>query len=181
MGRPSITPEQKEILAQVGTALVVLQAVEQIIRLVTTYVIQGPEPLTIEYLESLDRKERNKTIGFLICKLRERVDLDETFDNTLRQFLEMRNSLVHNLNEIPGGWSLDSEQGRDLAQKFLSKFGHAINVVLSVFLGLIRSWQEQVGMNDADIGIPPDPLFQKIDTEYKPLVENIFFVPSSRQ
>src|ERR1700733_12058741 len=113
MERSSIPPEQKEILAQVGAALVVLQAVEQVIRLVTTLVIQGPESLTLEYLDSLDRKERNKTIGFLLYKLRERVDLDANFDNTLRKFLEMRNSLVHNLDEIPGGWSLDSEQGRD--------------------------------------------------------------------
>src|SRR5260370_14825997 len=100
MERTSVTPEQKDILAQVGMALVVLQVVEQIIRLVTTYVIQGPEPLTFEYLEALDRKERNKTIGFLLHKLRERVDLDDSFDDTLCQFLKMRNTFVHNLDEI---------------------------------------------------------------------------------
>jgi len=35
-------------------------------------------------------------------------------------------------------------------------------------------------MNDADLGIPFDPLFQKIDAEFKPLIENIFFAPSGR-
>ena len=44
-----ISPEQKDILAQVGMAVIVTQAVEQLIRLVTTYVIQGREPLTLEY------------------------------------------------------------------------------------------------------------------------------------
>src|SRR5438128_11469036 len=104
MKQPSITPEQKDILARVGMAMVTLQTVEQLIRLVTTYVIQGPEPLTLEYLQSLDRKERNKTIGFLLCELRKRVELDDTFDDTLRRFLDMRNTFIHNLDEIPGGW-----------------------------------------------------------------------------
>jgi hypothetical protein len=175
MERSAITPEQKDILAQVGMAVVVVQAAEQIIRLVMAYVIQGSEPLTLEYLQSLNQKERNKTIGFLWNQLRKRVDLDDSFDNTLCRFLEMRNTLIHNLDEISGGWSLDNEQGRDLARKFLSEFGRVMNTVVSVFLGLVRSWQEQVGMNDRDIGIPPDPWLADIDAKYKPLVEDIFF------
>ena len=57
----------------------------------------------------------------------------------------------------------------------LPEFGRVINIVMSVFLGLVRSWQDQVDMKDADLGIPPNSLFQQIDARFKPLVQNMFF------
>ena len=43
-------------------------------------------------------------------ELRARVGIDDTFESVLSKFLAMRNTVVHNIDEIPG-WSLDSEDG----------------------------------------------------------------------
>jgi hypothetical protein len=83
----------------------------------------------------------------------------------------MRNTFVHNLEEIPG-WSLHTEKGMAVARTFLSKLLHVTDIVLSVFLGLIRSWAEE---NEMDINWIDLPFFARIDEIYKPLVTSIFF------
>jgi hypothetical protein len=173
MKKNLVAPEQKDILAFLGVTMLSVQTTEQLIRLVLTYVIQA-QPLTLESLQSINQKKRNKTIGFLLCELRKRVDLNDTFDTILRQFLEMRNSFIHSLDEIPG-WSLDDEHGLNTAENFLAEFLNVIEIVQSVFLGLVRSWQEQIGMSDRDIGISPHSWIAEIDAKFKPLVERTFF------
>jgi hypothetical protein len=170
----AVDDERKKIVTFIGMALLVVQATEQIIRLVTTHVIPGPSPLTFESLRSRSRDARNRTIGFLLGKLRERVDLDETFDECLRRFLEMRNTFIHNLDEVPG-WSLDTEQGCTVAEAFLVEFFQVIDIVQNVFLGLIRSWQEQVDMSHIGFPTAGHPWFAEIDAKFKPLAERIFF------
>ena len=54
--------------------------------------------------------KRAKTVGYLLHELRARVGIDDTFESVLSKFLAMRNTVVHNIDEIPG-WSLDSEDG----------------------------------------------------------------------
>jgi hypothetical protein len=61
---------------------------------------------------------RAKTVGYLLHELRARVGIDDTFESVLSKFLAMRNTVVHNIDEIPG-WSLDSEDGIAVAHSFL--------------------------------------------------------------
>lgn len=172
MGSKPLDDERKKIVTFTGMALLTVQATEQIIRLVTTYVIPSPNPLTFESLQSRNREDRNRTIGFLVGKLRERVEVAPTFDERLRRFLEMRNTFVHNLDEVPG-WTLETEQGREVAKRFLVEFFQVIEIVQNVFLGLIRSWQAENDMSH--IGVSSESFFAEIDAKFKPLAERIFF------
>ena len=62
--------------------------------------------------------DRKRTLGDLVRELRSRVKIEPGFKDKLYHFLNMRNALVHNLDEVPG-WDLDTKKGREFATKFL--------------------------------------------------------------
>ena len=168
--------EQKDLLMRIGFALILVQSAEQHIRFCMTYVLQKDSPLTLAKFEKQTKEERRKTLGYFMNELRKRADLDENFGALLEEFLEERNILVHSLDDIPG-WSLQTTEGRKIASAFVNSFiGKAIEV-LKVFMGLFRSWQEQANI---DVSVPAaGELFAEIDTDYKSLVDDLFFEKGS--
>ncbi len=168
--------EQKDVLMRIGAALVFVQSAEQVIRLCMIFVLQKDSPLTIEKLEKQTREERKKTLGYFLGELRKRADLDESFDALLEEFLEERNILVHNVDDVPG-WNLQTTEGRKIASAFVDGFIRKTVEILKVFAGLIRSWQEQTNF---DVSVPTaEEFFAEIDTDYKSLVDDIFFEKGS--
>ena len=157
---------------RMGLALVLVQSAEQLIRSCMTYVLQKDSPLTIEKLEKQTREERKKTLGYFLGELRNRADLDEHFDALLEAFLEERNILVHSVDDIPG-WNLSTVEGRKIARAFVESFILKTVEILKIFMGLLRSWQEEAEF-DVPWPIGLDP-FAEIDTEYKTRVDDLFF------
>lgn len=165
-------PEQKDILMRVGAALIFVQSAERLIRTCMTFVLQKDEPLTLEKLERQTDAERKKTLGYFLAELRKRAALDEGFDKLLRDFLEQRNLLVHDVDSIPG-WNLQSSDGCKRAREFIDAFILSTLEVQKVFFGLLLAWQGQV---DFDIPVPPeDEFFAKICRDYMPHIDDIFF------
>jgi hypothetical protein len=101
------------------------------------------------------------------------VGIDDKFENVLNEFLGMRNTFVHNVDEIPG-WSLDHEGGIAAARDFVCELLRLSDIVEGVFMGLTRAWQEENNMELEVAGIPVG-FFDNIDAVYKPLVDIIFF------
>jgi hypothetical protein len=102
-----------------------------------------------------------------------RIDIHPCFDALLSEFLEKRNTFVHNVNAIEG-WNLSTKDGRVVANRFLNRLLHLNNVMTSVCIGIMRSWQQQVGY---DIPIPPggEELFNRIDQQVVPLLDALFW------
>src|ERR1700720_1052162 len=86
----------------IGAALVACQTAEKLIN-VSLRSLFPKEPIrTVEMLDRLNEEYRRKTLGYFIRALRERVGIDEQFDALLGDFLEHRNTLVHDLAGVPG-------------------------------------------------------------------------------
>jgi hypothetical protein len=64
---------------------------------------------------------RAKTVGYLLHELKMRVAIDDTFEEVLSKFLQVRNTIVHDVDEIPG-WSFDNKVGISVAHSFLRRF-----------------------------------------------------------
>jgi hypothetical protein len=96
---------QDKALASIGRAVIISQSVETALRLITTFVFQGPVPLTLESLGRQEAQERRNTIGYFVQSLKRRVAIREDFEELLTSFLESRNTLVHRTSEIEG-WNL---------------------------------------------------------------------------
>src|SRR5438105_6374912 len=164
-----ISPEQKHVLACVGLMILHMQVIGKLIHLCVSYVFPKTplhEISVVALLETADAM-RNRTAGNLLIELRKRVGIDEEFENVLKKFLKMRNTIVHDVDQIPD-WSLDSQDGIAGAHRFLSELLRLSEIVEGVFTGIIRAWQEENQMETRINGIPEE-FFVAIDAFYKPL------------
>ena len=164
-------PNTEDIYSLMGAALCYLQSVEKVLRFVTTFVIQDGESLNLEKLQSLEKKESKKALGYFMARLRKRADLFPAFDELLESFLKNRNDFIHNHDSITG-WDLNSEQGRIVAHHFTSELLSQAHKINEVFIALIMRWQKDAGME------PPKEqehsFFQNIETQYGHLIDTLF-------
>jgi hypothetical protein len=118
---------------------------------------------------------RTKTLGRLLYEMRRRLKIIPHFEDILAKYLEMRNTFVHNVDEVPG-WSLNTDEGIAAAHSFLTDLLRLNETVQAVFLGLLSTWQDENSMHIEVPGMPEHGkrYFEHINATYKPLVDEIF-------
>ncbi|WP_431257159.1 hypothetical protein ACQ86G_21150 [Roseateles chitinivorans] len=141
------TPEQDDVLKTLGLAVVAGQGVERLMSTCLTFVLRDEPLVSPEQLDEILRRHSKATLGQLLRILRERVDLHPTFDERFERFLESRNIIAHRLFDVPGGLDLHSDDGRKNLKAFLLRFMEDGQSLSMIFLGLIRSWSQQVGID----------------------------------
>lgn len=158
-------------MVAMGVALLLLQTAEKVLRLCMTFVLQKAAPLTLDSLLAQEESERNKTLGYFLAELRKRADIHPTFDQLLNDFLKNRNDFIHDLSRVPG-WDAAPAERVTKRKQFVHRLIRQSDVVLKVFAGLVRSWQEQAGFQHLEL--PSDAWFAEVERIYKPLAENLF-------
>lgn len=166
-----IPQEHQEVLVAMGVALLLLQTSERVIRLCMTLVLPKHGALTLEALQRREESERNKTLGYFLAELRKRIDIDAQFDLLLRDFLKNRNDFIHNLSRVPD-WGFKKSHDVAASREFVYRLIRQSEKVTKMFSGLIRAWQEQIG---TDLPAPNHEFFDDIESNFKPLVDKIFF------
>lgn len=162
--------EQKDALAAIGGALVIVQMAERMIKHCMVYVLPPGGNLSLEKLESLKADEAHRTLGHFLRQLRQQVEIHPTFDERLKEFLTLRNQLAHNLSEVSGlGFECPDEIV--VTVEWAGRLSSLALQVHNVFLALTRAWQEQNGMRD---NFPGHKFFQEIDMQFKPLLNHLF-------
>jgi hypothetical protein len=86
-------PEIKAAFFMIGYCLFCVQAVEFSLKSALNV------PFALQDLDSEDRANRKRTLGILLKKLRERVDIDEDLEALLVTFVESRNLFTHHLTK----------------------------------------------------------------------------------
>jgi len=140
-------PAQDDVLKTLGVAMIAGQGVEYLLSNCLTYALHGEPLQTVEQLRILLERHSKATLGQLLRKLRTRVDLHPTFDDTLDRFLQHRNIIAHRLHDVPGGFDLHSDEGRERLKAFLVQYmvdGHTVSMVM---LGVLRGWASQEGID----------------------------------
>ena len=141
------TPEQDDVLKTLGLAVVAGQGVERLMSTCLTFVLRDEPLVSPEQLDGILRRHSKATLGQLLRILRERVDLHPTFDERFERFLESRNIIAHRLFDVPGGLDLHTDAGRQNLKMFLLRFMDYGQTLSMIFLGLIRIWSQQVGID----------------------------------
>ena len=162
---------QRDLFQRMGVELLHLQSVENAIRLCLQVVLPEVPISTLEALHALEQREAKKTLGYFLCTLRERVQVEAEFDNLLAEFLKNRNTFVHNLWSLEG-WEPRSEDGCARCIQFVQALGDQATHVLNVFTGLLRAWEIQTGHLTELPGA--EEQFRKIEQDYVPLVNSLF-------
>jgi hypothetical protein len=113
--------------------------------------------------------ERKRTLGDFLKELRKLARIEPQFKNKLYRFLTMRNTFIHNLSEVPG-WDVRTEEGREVATKFLSELLALAFEVSGVFMSLFTvSAREELGENI----IEGNQLMSLIEKQFGPIARKI--------
>src|SRR5262249_5041310 len=89
------------VLSMMGMCLVAVQQAEHRLAAAVESVFDDPRLRLMEQTEV----ERKKTLGELLKRLRQTVKIKPFVRDRLYHFLEMRNTFIHNISEVPG-WDL---------------------------------------------------------------------------
>lgn len=88
-----VSTDIKTAFFMMGYCLLNVQAVELLLKSALNV------PFALQDLDSEDRANRKKTLGALLKKLRERVDIDEDLEALFVTFVESRNLFTHQLTK----------------------------------------------------------------------------------
>lgn len=140
-------PVQDDVLKTLGIAVIAGQGVERLMSTCLRFPFHGEPLQTVEQVQALLERHSKDTLGQLLKALRKRVDLHPTFDDQLDRFLQYRNVIAHRLHDVPGGFDLHSDEGRLRLKAFLLQYIEDGHIVSMVFLGVLRAWARQEGIN----------------------------------
>jgi hypothetical protein len=137
-------PSQEEIAAQIGYLLLLTQDAEHSIVTMIGTMYPAGKP-TWEEIEKLNKE----TLGKLITKLKERVEMPDAFIGLLEGFLEHRNLFVHRLSE-QSWFALPSEEGRDKIWDFIESYSKFLTEVLQVVHAALFKDKEDKGIPETE-------------------------------
>ena len=146
MSKPDVE-DMRVLCANVGAAVIACQTAETLIN--SSLLLLFPkEPIrTVEMIEQLEKQHRRKTLGQFIRALRERVGLAPEFDTLLANFLEHRNTLVHDLQRVEGH-TFSSRDGLQQMNEYARRATSEALRLTEIFGAFFDAWSEQVGMRD---------------------------------
>ncbi len=90
----------------------------------------------------------------------------------------MRNDFIHDLERVQG-FSLETKEGMSVAISFLNRLMVLTDTVAKVMFGLGRAWQKQNGIHFE--GVDEHEFTKVVDSEYLPLIEDIFYKEKSAE
>jgi len=151
----------KEVYARFGLAMYQAQCVErQLAVLLATEYGPGLHNMTRQQYEELLESLFKKTLGGLIHKLREAVDLPSDFESTLREALNKRNWLAHHYFWERAGHFM-TEQGRRLMVDELQVIATELDELDQTLIHVSRKWMEKIGMSEEVVQIEMDRLLRE--------------------
>jgi hypothetical protein len=151
MGRimSKFSDSKQGIMTLMGMSLLAVQSAERALGMALNTVFAEPSSAQKAKVEIMEGQR--PTLGYFIRQLRGRVKLERAFTNKLYRFLELRNIFVHDLKEIPGGWDLKTQAGRERAHLFLGELLFMAGATQAVFVTAVTiSAKEDFGEDITD-------------------------------
>jgi hypothetical protein len=137
-------PSEDETSSCIGQLLLMTQATERSISTLIGIIYPDGRPSWQEI-----GKLNKNTLGALIAKLKERIEMNDAFVRLLDEFLKERNMFVHNLKK-QSWFDTNSEEGRDKIWTFLESYSKLLWEVLHVVTAAIFKHFEKIGMPETE-------------------------------
>jgi len=132
--------ETVKVRAAIGGALLFVQLVERLLDASLWTAFRGESVPIAQELERAEKLERTETLGQLIYKLRQRVEIHPKMEQYLQTFLDNRNRLVHHLLD-----SRETELTQKEARQRLSDFCKEVTKsgmrLLKLFTAILIKWK----------------------------------------
>ena len=111
-----VDEEMLDLVGLIGMCLLCVQQAEEVLSGVVETILDRPEQNLTEQSEVKQRQ----TLGDFLKRLKQRVKVEYGLKERLFKFLQMRNTFVHKLSEVPG-LDLETEKGRAVARMFVGE------------------------------------------------------------
>ncbi|WP_139686260.1 hypothetical protein [Vibrio tasmaniensis] len=165
-------PNVDDIFSLIGAALVYAQSLESLMKLCTTYVLQEEESINFEKLTRLQKREKKKTLGYFVGRIKDRADVHPNLLQLIESFLENRNMLVHNIDSIPN-WDLSTNEGTEVAKQFVGNLISQTSILTQVFTALVSAWQQQIDL-EVEHSEAEQQILNEIQLKYGSIVDELF-------
>ena len=123
------------VFALTGICLLSVQQAERAIARAVELVLKDRIERANRLIEQTE-KQQKRILSHFLKELRNRAHIEPDFDQKLWHFVKMRNTLVHNLSEVPG-WNPRTKKGREAAFKFLVELAMLSFALTGVFTSLL--------------------------------------------
>lgn len=155
----------ERLYSEVGKAVELIQLADRMFKSILLLVFPGKEFSDLDLFQKNEKHLDKATLGKLVKTLKLRVSLNDRFEAILDNYLNDRNSLVHNWDEIPN-W-----ENEESAIAFTVGVQKQAAYLSYTFLGFMRAWMEQVDFSSVSEGFPElQNLFSEIDANWKPMI-----------
>ena len=175
MSKPNLA-DMRTLCANIGGAVVACQAAEKLINLSLQWLFPKEPIRNVEMLDQLEDQHRRRTLGHFIRALRDRVGLAPEFDSLLRDFLEHRNTLVHDLERVEGHTFATAEGFCRMNEYALRVTEEALRLT-EIFAAFMDAWSDQIGVRDKLRAEQPDvydsDFFKNIRETIAPLLDDL--------
>ena len=165
---------EEDVILLLGYAVFEAQEAEAALHLTLSVVCGLSEAESISHLKKIYEK---KTMGQFLRLVRERIGINESFDDFMREYIEQRNFIVHNLSRC-STFSLYTDDGRLKLNHFLTGFRHKNRKVRLTFMALTEAWLGNISSEykatDKLKEFRDTDLFREIKEEFIPQLRLIF-------
>lgn len=142
--------DAEPLFSAIGCAVATCQNVEKCLRGLTELVFPQDPSASLEILAENYGKARRDTAGKFINALRERAQLEPSFDEDLKVFLKMRNDMIHDLYRIVD-FDLKTIHGRKAGEIFALTLASLAMKILAVLSPLQMQWYNDIGLTQDEI------------------------------
>ena len=155
----------ERLYSEVGKAVELIQLADRMFKSILLLVFPGKEFSDLDLFQKNEKHLNKATLGKLVKTLKSRVSLNDHFEAILDDYLNARNSLVHNWDEIP---SWETEES---AIAFTVGVQKQAAYLSYTFTGFMRAWMEQVEFSSISEDFPElQNLFSEIDANWKRMI-----------
>ena len=137
--------QKVKVYEKIGIIVETSCNVERLLNLLLKYIIPESEEFQNDGFNRLEAKKKNKTLGILIDALAKRIEIKDTLGDTLKRFLDNRNTLIHRFYEVPGH-RVENQRDLEEVTEFLDQLKNDSFELMTLFAAFLHRWTEISGI-----------------------------------
>ncbi|MDQ8021565.1 MAG: hypothetical protein REI94_06980 [Moraxellaceae bacterium] len=167
-------PSEDHVLLLLGHVVFEMQETEATLHLAMTVAFGLSVAKSIEQLRDLYGK---KTLGQFLALVREKIGLNPSFDEYMKDYIERRNFAIHNFSRT-SIFGIDNDEGREKLAEFLTDLRYRNRKIKFTFVALTEAWMRVVSpefATDAKFAeLRKTDFYKEVERDFVPSLRAIF-------
>lgn len=167
-------PTETDAFLLLGQVVFEMQETEATLHLAMSVIFGMTIAKSLEHLKAIYEK---KTLGQFLALVREKIGINPSLDEYMKDYIERRNFAIHNISRT-SIFSIYSTEGRVKLVNFLADLRYRNRKIKLVFIALTEFWMRRYNsggvISKEYQEVLDSPLFKEIEEEFMPMLGEIF-------